>query len=985
MARQEVLEMSPKNNKSKIFVGRESELEELRKLSKKPYGKVRVLFIEGVGGIGKTKVVEKMLEDMRESEILAPEYPFDLSVTEHRSIDGIQWKIVETIETLTGLKDSQSPFAEFQKENQDTSEQFNQCLRAFCVKTLLVLAFDTFETLDIVASNWLFAEGNEGLQVPGLICIVAGRPKEDIDSFLEKKPWVKKIALSGLSLPEIEEFYGKYSKNVRSKDTLLDFLLDPADVVPLDNKRIIERIYRLTDGHPLRVEMALNWANVLGDINSEGITTPQSFEKKMMEYVCEQGDKGDLNVGPMTASYAVFDTLACMGYVTRRFDEGILKYLIDVGHIRSTKNSHKDILEPLEKYFFVKTRIEDNGEQAYQLHDEMARLVRDHVWRYRDPSEKDRQVLLNSVITYYDGWIKNIKDEDLKKDLRIERLYYTFKLDQFTKPIKEDGKRLWFEMADLDDDYINSYLPAEIKEYKDQYKPQTRYEVHARIAQIEYEANHISQAKKEWELVYQLGDEQDRSDWVASALFSLANCEKNPSNALDIFMRAKKYCERHAREYLPRVNYNIGFTHRRLQNVEKAIEWYKKARKEFQRNPKDKALGAQIANDLGYAYSHIGEWELCQRNIDEGQAIREEIKLQLEQEVGVLEAKLKAISVKGKKVSTELQDQLARKRKQLSKARFQLGLSHNTLGEIYRYQEKLGMSLVNYKIAITQFEMSKAERWQAKALFSRGETYRRRAWEKYRKGDDAGYKENSEKAEQDVQSSLYICKKYRIKEERDTAHRRMGRILHDRAIRELEKGKNKDARQLLEDARNYFEEGLKFAEETGDDLETLSNQTELAFIYDDFVRVVGYKNVPLHYKNSLRDLKRMLDEYRKKPFRIYQFEVFENEYILEEAATMYQAQKYDLALKKYIDGLVGLAIDPGYGRTRYRLLFHHLTGQVEKLPLHEAEKWCRELIKTWETPRVISAHKTRLDREPIFPDMVEWCSKYLSKIDEGRL
>lgn len=977
--------MSPKNNNSKKFVGRESELKELHKLLKRLYGKVRVLFIEGVGGIGKTKVVERMLEEIRETGLLTPEYPIDLSVTENRSIDGIQWKIIEMIEALTGLKGVDSPFVEFQTEYQDTSEQFNRCLRAFCAKTPLVLAFDTFETLDTVASNWLFAEGNEGLQVPGLICIVAGRPREDIEKFLEKKPWIKRIVLSGLSLSEIEEFYAKYSKDVGRND-ILDYLVGQDQDNSSSNQETIKFIKNVTDGHPLRVEMALNWKNMLGDVNPDGITTPQTFEKKMMEYVCEQGDKGELNVGSMKASYAVFDTLTCMGYVTRRFDEGILKYLINAGHIRSSKkSSHKDILEPLEKYFFVKTRIGDQGEQVYQLHDEMARLVREYVWHFRDPSEKDRQVLLNSVIKYYDHLIESTKDEELKKDLRIERLYYTLKLDQFAKPIKEDGKRLWFELADLGDDYINSYLPTEIKEYKDQYnKPQARYEVHARIAQIEFAANHITQAKKEWDLVYQLGHAEKRNDWIASSLFSLANCEKNPSNALEIFLKAKRYCEKYARDYLPRVNYNIGFTYRRLQDVEKAIEWYKKARKEFQRNPKDKALGAQIANDLGYAYSHIGEWELCQSNIDEGQASREEIKSQLEQEVGVLEAKLKAISVKGKKVSTELQDQLTRKGKELTKARFHLGLSHNTLGEIYRYQDKLGMSLVNYRIALTQFEMSKAERWQAKALFSRGETYRRRAWEKYRKGDEAGYKENTDNAERDVQESLYICKKYRIKEERDTANRRMGRILHDRAIRELEKGKRKDARELLEKARAHFEEGLKYAKETNDDLEILSNQTELAFIYDDFVRVVGSKNVPVQYKNSLRDLKRVLYEHRKKPVQIYQLKVFENEYKLEEAATAYQAQKYDSALKKYIDGLVGLAVDPGYGRTRYRLLFHHLTGQIEKLPPKQAVRWCRELIATWETSRVIGTHKTRLDREPIFPDMVEWCSKFIYKIDDGR-
>lgn len=961
---------------TRYFIGREFELRKFRRALAKPYDKVRILLILGSGGIGKTKLIERMLVEVKYSGVLAPEYPLDLSATEYRSIDGIQWKIIEMVEALTGLKDSRSPFAEFQKENQDTSEQFNRCLRAFCAQTPLVLAFDTFETLDTVSSNWLLAEGNEGLQVPGLICIVAGRPRQDIDILIEKKT-IKRIMLSGLSLSEIEEFYRKYSNDVGRND-ILDFLLDYADVVPLDNKRIIERIYRLTQGHPLRVEMAFNWANMLGDINSEGITTPQTFEKKMMEYICEQGDKGDLNVGSMKASHAVFDALACMGYVTRRFDEGILKYLISAGHIRSSKkSSHKDILEPLEKYFFVKTRIGDQGEQFYQLHDEMARLVREYVWYYRDPLGRQRKALLEDVLRFYDQMIVATKDEGLKRDLRIERLYYTFKLDQFYQPLGEDGKRLWFELAELDDDYINSYLPAEIKEYKDQYKPQTRYEIHARIAQIEYEANHITQAKGEWEQVLRLGQKERRNDWIASAMFNLANCEKDASLALKKYKAAKRFCEKYARDYLPRVNYNIGLSYRRMQNVEQAIEWYKKALHEFARNPKDEALGAQIANDLGYAYSHVGKWEESRKNIKEGQKTRKDIKLRLEREVGELGSRLRA--TRSKKERKRLQDALARKKNQLSKAEFRLGLSHNTLGEIYRYEEDLDASLRNYDIAHDLFEDGKYYRWQAKALFSRGETHRRMAWARYRDGDEAGYEGHIAKAEADIQESLYLCEKYRIKGERDTANRRMGRVLHDRALHALERKNLKEARILLERAWERFTEGLRYANETGDDLEILSNQTELAFLYDDFVRAMGQGSVPQKYRDAMKDLKRVLDKQRKKPYRIYQFEVFENEYKLEDAAIAYQEGKYSMALKKYLEGYVGLVSDPGYGRTRYKSLFPHLIGQIEKLPRVEAAKWCRAFIEAWQTPRGVGKRKVRLEREAISPDMVEWCWGFLEK------
>jgi len=1015
VARQEVLEMSPKNNKSKNFVGRESELKELQKLLKKPYGKVRILFLLGDGGIGKTKLLEEMLKQIP-SSVLSIEKPLDLSATEHRSIDGIQMKIVEIIENLTRKTGGNSPFKEFRKENQDTSEQFNRCLREFCRKKPLVLAFDTFEVLDTVASNWLFADGGEGLQVPGLMCIIAGRPnKEGLEKYLENL-LVKKIEISGLSFSNTEIFYRKHKIDVGSKDAM-DFWAERDREDKVVVPETLKFIWDITKGHPLRIEMALNWAN-LGDISPAGITA-ETFENKMMDYVCESGDRGYLKIGVMEVGHAAFDALACMGVVTRRFDEDLLKYLIEFGYIRFDIKKHdiKEILEPLEKYFFVKTRVGNRGEQVYQLHDEMARLVQRHVWSYRDQSGSgmERKALLEAVLLYYEQWLvkmdkmikekgakieraKNevqkrdlqnakIKDEVHKKDIQIERLYYAFKLDALSDPIGDGGRRLWFELVNIDDDYINSYLPAEIKKYKAFYDPAIQYEIYSRIAQLEFDAGHITQARGEWLRVHKLGLVEKKNAWVASALFGIANCEKEASVALKKFKQAKRFCEKYAPDYLPSVNYNIGFSYRKMQDVEKAIEWYKIAWREYQKNSKDKALGAKIVNDLGYAYSHKGEWELCQRHIDEGQAIRDNIKLQLEQEVAILDARLKSKKLT-KESQTELQDQLARKRKELSKARIQLGLSHNTLGEIYRYQEKLGMSLVNYRIALTQFEMSKAEKWQAKALFSRGETYRRMAWEKYRKGDEVGYKENTEKAEKDVRESLYICKKYRIKDERDTANRRIGRIFHDRAIRAKEKGKYIEAQQLLEKARNYFVEGLQYAKDTGDDLETLSNQTELAFIYDDFVHVVGANNVPSEYKNSLRDLRRLLKEHGKKTSRIYQFTVFKNEYKLEEAATAYQNGRYELALKKYIEGIVGLAADPGYGRTRYKLLFHHLTGQIEKLAKRapkEAKKWCHAFINTWEAPQVIDENKIVLKHESIFPDMLEWCWKLISKIDEGRL
>ena len=135
--------------------------------------------------------------------ILAATEPIDLFSTDYRHIDGIQWKIKEIIDVVPVLNGQPSPFASFVKDQTDTSEKFHECLKEFCATHPLVLAFDTFENLDQVAGYWLFSSDDGGLQVPGLLCIVAGRDREigEIDTY-RKKPFVKEIRVSGFTLKE---------------------------------------------------------------------------------------------------------------------------------------------------------------------------------------------------------------------------------------------------------------------------------------------------------------------------------------------------------------------------------------------------------------------------------------------------------------------------------------------------------------------------------------------------------------------------------------------------------------------------------------------------------------------------------------------------------------------------------------------------------------------------------------------------------------
>ncbi|MBI5950754.1 MAG: toll/interleukin-1 receptor domain-containing protein, partial [Chloroflexi bacterium] len=294
-----------KSGASKSFVGHEVVLDEFRNMLSRPYGNKRILFMLGSGGLGKTTLVRRMLTDARiTNKAICADEPIDLFSTDYRHIDGIQRKIKEIIEALPEIKDEPSPFADWIEGRTDTSDNFYDCLKTFCEKRPLVLAFDTFENLDSVASSWLFKGENDGLQVPGLICVIAGREegrdKEELDGY-RYNPLVKEIPISGFTLKEAEEFYRRIESEFPqplSSDLLKALGMEPSDSIHMG----IERVWEITEGHPLRLEMAFRLPGDLLSENSlanlEGLTAKQ-YEEKLMQQVREWGLQGGFTVGSL--------------------------------------------------------------------------------------------------------------------------------------------------------------------------------------------------------------------------------------------------------------------------------------------------------------------------------------------------------------------------------------------------------------------------------------------------------------------------------------------------------------------------------------------------------------------------------------------------------------------------------------------------------------------------------------------------------------
>jgi len=950
----------------KIFVGRETELEQFRLMLKDSDGKERILLLLGGGGIGKTKIVNKMLEVTPKAEWLAPKEAIDLFSTDYRHIDGLQRKIKELIENLTEGKPS--PFADWIKNKADTSEKFYECLKAFCVDHPLVLAFDTFENLDKVASNWIFKGEPNGLQVPNLICIVAGREKDDIELYQNNLLTISK-EVSGFTLKEADDFFLKIVEENKVKNRQKTEEKDPYDDLlnaaglakEIPTRNSVEWVVEITKGHPLRLEMVFRWlGTLLGDESLKGLTT-EKFDERLMVQVREFAERGQLDVGfGKKISQPVYETLLCMAHVTRRFDEGFLQYLVDKGliYLQDPNVTKQDIISTLEKYFFVKVREGHSGHDIIQLHDEMARLVREYVWPHWDNSGEKKQALLTAAKQYYDQLIAQQTGEEADT-LRVEKLYYTLLRDS------KEGLRQWLDLAELGNENINKLLPGEIRKYltPNYFDVETLVEIRRTIAEMEQNAGHLKQAVGHWEEVKGLGEENQREDWVVDALIGMFNCNwmVNPEDAHQYLEHARKICEKSFPKRLAFIYYEIGFAYRQMQNLKEAVKWYELGFRQFQDTPGDASWQAILFNDTGYVYLQLGRWGEATRNLKDALDIR---KAQLHSD----EERLRKASPEEDKV-------------RLNAARSQsalfAGLSHNTSGEFHRYVGDLGEALEHYNEAHKLFVEVGNYFWQAKCLCARGETHRRLARHARGQGlEDAVIQAHLDQSRQDIEGSLYLCEKYQLDDERDTACRRLGRLSHDLGMAQENK---EQAIQYFEAAHEYFVRGLGFARQTREVLEELENLTELAFLADDAIDIYGSEKATEKYLDAVDELAKALEKHENDPRRIYQYPVFVALLKMERAAIAYTNRDYEKALDGYVDAFKELGKLPGYGHARYGQHFDHLRRQITNLPSDEQGRWCKRFVEEWKGT-AMPEREGRTLADDLRPDLVTWCNRLLQNI-----
>ncbi len=436
-------------------------------------------------------------------------------------------------------------------------------------------------------------------------------------------------------------------------------------------------------------------------------------------------------------------------------------------------------------------------------------------------------------------------------------------------------------------------------------------------------------------------------------LLGLHNCtwQVDPPESLKILARADKLSEKFASKRA-KILYEIGFTYRKMDDIERAVDNYKEALKEASLI-KDKELVSTILNDLGYALLFMSKYTEAQVYVERSREYRRKRVEEVQQKLDDITQQLRTASAK----SARLLEQQKSLNHDLHDARLRLGYTFNTLGEISRFSGDLARATGEYSEALSIFKSENSYIWQVKALHSRSEAHRRIAKRLFEDHRLEASEEFDAKTYEDISSCLVLCEQYGYETESDTAYRRMGRLLHDRAFRT---NNLKQKMILLDQAKQYFEKGLQIAQHTKDFLEELENLTEIAFLVNDRLSFLGVDHETQEFKDmveksekEIAGLRNAIENHPTDKLKIYHFSVFASLLKLAEGAFQYVQGNFSEALKAYIKAYSGLASDPGYGSVRYRQHRDHLLEQLKGIRDAKVEKkWCDAFIKAWEKEKM---------------------------------
>lgn len=887
-----------------FFVNRQKELKVIRQAIAE-VGKRQVVLVHGHGGIGKTRLLQKVRKEYASASSLVITDVLDLYEPELRVPVRWEHRVARQIEEGESFAEFRAEYREWlEVESRGVSaetlgrvrervdEAFIQGFNRIAAEMRIILLLDTLEEVQRVGTLWPHFL-DLMVKLDNVVWIISGRRCDEARAEVEARIGSQNVywlALGGFSQKAAEEYFDEYFKR--------------PSVVSLDPE-MQEKIRLLTDGRPILIALAITWLEnelPLPEIEDKSVDELQTMTEEALDELKEEV-KQALVRRLLAFANTVDKVVLNMAWVERRFNANILNYLMAV--------SESDVLEQLAFLPFMKIRPGEN----YVLHDEMRDMIVECVWPSVDPDGTLRKRIDQMMVDYYAQEIERLKarvneqkreqekarqskdmqaelqaferlsEADRQRDiLEVEQLFYTLRADL------EQGVEQFINAYDwATADYkmiFRAMLWDEIQRFEERFGGTRGFRVDIRGAEHLLDIGNAPAAQEKGTEVLErfarTGEER------IETLVHLGNCALRlgrPIEARDFYSQARDICDKQG-----------------LQS------WR-----------------ATVGNGLGLAYRSSGDWDEAAKHYRESVSVCEQFSSPPHHLASALNNYAYVLGLRGNyEEAIALCEQALSLRKDLELWR-SVGHSYSTLGELYRYQQHYERAFESYNQALRIFEEQDDREWLAVV-------YQEWAIAK-------AYAGELEEAWTSIQGALELCERYNIRA-LPWALNRAGRITL--------------ARSEYDHSERFLRRGIAEAEKAGDVWFLLATTVEL--MESKYARFQKKRDINIQeLRTEFEKLASRVEEYEREQYGFR--DLFgRTQRILGHV--WYDLGNYDRALRCYKEAypLIASGYYGSHGLHELPNELEELGKRVDALAPATAICWCDELREAWgiETGKLVA-------------------------------
>jgi len=903
-----------------FFVGRQEELGSIRQAisaARKP----QAVLVDGPGGIGKTRLLQKVQEDYGSAPSLVVSEVLDLYESglriparwEHRVAGQIKEGTVAFADFWVQYRDSlefesRGHSAEARARARDrVDEVFIQGFNRVASERRIVLLLDTLEEAQDVGALWPHLLSLMG-RLDNAVWIIAGRRCEQVRSDVERKMGAQNVhwlPLQAFDQEATNVYFDEYFKT--------------PSIVSLDPE-MREKIRLLTGGRPILIALAITWLEnelPLPELEETSVDELKAMEDTQKFDALKEKVKQALVKHLMTFGDVVDNVVLNMAWVERCFNADILNYLMGI--------SEADVLKKLERLPFVKIRPGEN----YVLHDEMRDMTVAHVWPTVDLDGTLRKRIDRKMTSYYlqkteelDARINTLKQEQtraiesgdtqaelqaferlsensrLRDVLETEKLFYALRADMENGIAQFIGAYEWatanYQIS------FRSMLWEEMQHFEARFGRTRDFRVGIRGARHLLDVGNAAAAKdKGLQVLGYVTTDGERIE----TLVHLGNCALRlgqPIEARNLYAQARDTSERpDLQDWLAVVETGLGLAYRSSGDWDEAAKHYRESVSACERFESPPHHLASALNNYGYVLGLRGRYEVALTLCEQALTLRQDLNL------------LRAV-----------------------------GSSYSTLGELYRYQQRYDRAFEYYNRALRIFEEQDDWEWLAVV-------YQEQAIAQ-------AYAGKLDEAWASIQKALERCERYNIRA-LPWALNRAGRI----AL----------ARGAYDQSEQFLQRGVKEAEDAGDIWFLLATTVEL--MESRYARYQEKRDLGIEdLREEFQELADTVEEYERKG---YGFRDLFGRTRRILGHVQYDLGNHERALGYYKEAysLIASGYYGSHGLHKFPDELEELGRRVDALPPDEAVHWCDELRGSWT-------------EEHEFASLIGFCAMHKYKAQQRR-